>query len=352
VIDDNEIEETEIEESTETEAPADDLRATLEAAFNSQPESSDDSETPSEAAARERDERGRFASKQVKDQATQIEGSEAVEPIAPPYSWSADRKAEFAQLPRQLQEYVATRERERESLIGKKSQEERAIRERYAPVDRIVENYGETFRRANIDPYQGLEHLVLAQQYLDKDPVGALTLMAQSYGIDLSQLAAGSVTPRNEHPQEFHYLTNELQTIRSQLAAIEQDKMAQQQRYAISEVESFANEMDTSGALLRPFMADVHDVMMDEIRLIRSKNTDLAPRQILQQAYETACWKSPEVRARLVEQQTAPHVNAARVAQAKRAGASIKGAPGAGALSSSAGNSIRESLLAAWDQHS
>jgi hypothetical protein len=203
-----------------------------------------------------------------------------------------------------------------------------------------------------MDPYQGLESLVLAQQYLDQDPVGALRLMAQSYGLDLSQLANGAESTQPAQSQAYpqmHYLTNELETIRGKLAAFENEKMAQQQRAAVSEVETFANEMDSGGKLIRPFMADVHDQMMDEIRLIRSRNPELPARQILQQAYETSCWKNPNVRGRLIEQQRAPQVQAQRVQQAKLAGSSVRGAPGASTLGSTNGNSVRDALLQAFE---
>lgn len=357
---DNETEE--IQESTETESPVeeaqapeeDSLRATLEAAVQQHEESEPESASPS----RTRDEKGRFASSskpQVSDQAPQMEASEALEPIAPPYSWSADNKELFAKLPREMQDYVIKREQERESFVGRKAQEVSAVREKYAPVERIVTQYGDTFKRANIDPYQGIESLVLAQQYLDKDPVGALRLMAQSYGLDLSQLANGAESTQPAQPQAYpqmHYLTNELENIRGKLAAIEQEKVAQQQRAAVSEVETFANEMDSSGKLVRPFMADVHEQMMDEVRLIRSRNPELPARQILQQAYEVSCWKNPNVRSRLIEQQRAPQVQAQRVQQAKLAGSSVRGAPGASTLGSTNGNSVRDAILAAFDSHS
>lgn len=347
------LETTEIEnDPVEVETPQEDsLRATLEAAVQEH----EDSEPESTSSSRARDERGRFASSsqnQVSDQAPQVEASEAHKPIAPPYSWSADNKELFGKLPREMQEYLSKREQERESFVGRKAQEVSAVRERYAPVERIVTQYSDTFKRVNMDPYQGLESLVLAQQYLDQDPVGALRLMAQSYGLDLSQLANGAESTQPAQPQAYpqmHYLTNELETIRGKLAAFENEKMAQQQRAAVSEVETFANEMDSGGKLIRPFMADVHDQMMDEIRLIRSRNPELSARQILQQAYETSCWKNPNVRGRLIEQQRAPQVQAQRVQQAKLAGSSVRGAPGASTLGSTNGNSVRDALLQAFE---
>jgi hypothetical protein len=178
--------------------------------------------------------------------------------------------------------------------------------------------------------------------------------MAQSYGIDLSQLANGAAQPVQPQQQAFpemHYLTSELDTIRSKLAAIEQEKIAQHHRATVGEIEAFANETDASGKLLRPFMGDVHEQLMDEVRLLRSRNPQAPARQILQQAYETACWKSPDVRSRLIEQQRQPQVQAQRVQQARLAGSSVRGAPGASSLAANSGSSLREALMAAFEAH-
>lgn len=99
-------------------------------------------------------------------------------------------------------------------------------------------------------------------------------------------------------------------------------------------------------------MADVHEQMLDEVQLIRSRQPELSPRQILQQAYEVACWKNPSVRSRLIEQQRQPQVQAARVQQAKAAGSSVRGAPGASNLAAGNGSSIRDAIMAAFDAHS
>lgn len=341
-------------DTPEREEGESDLRSVIKAAMS---ESSDETAEPEapKAAKAGRDERGRFQ-KQVSDQATQAKDSEALneQPIAPPYSWSAEHKEQFSQLPRHMQEYLTRREQERETFLGRKSQEVTAIKDRYAPVDRIIEQYGEMFKRANLDPMKGIENLVLAQQFLDQDPAGALRLMAQSYGLDLSQLAGGSEQTGSQ-PQAFpqmHYLTSELDNIRGKLAALEQEKVAQQQRAAVGEVEAFASEVDKGGRPLRPFLADVHEQMMEEIPLIRARTPELASRQILQQAYETACWKNPSVRSRLIEQQQQPQAQAARVQQARLAGSSVRGAPGASALSADNGNSVRSALMAAFDAHS
>lgn len=63
------------------------------------------------------------------DPALEAEAAEAVEaeadlpPITPPVSWTAEEKAEFAELPRALQETLTRRESEREKFVQTKAQE-------------------------------------------------------------------------------------------------------------------------------------------------------------------------------------------------------------------------------------
>ncbi len=72
------------------------------------------------------------------------EGGEAGDdqPIAPPTSWTGENKAKFAELPRELQEYVAQRETEREKFVQSKAQEasktrSEVVQETWAAVQQI-----------------------------------------------------------------------------------------------------------------------------------------------------------------------------------------------------------------------
>lgn len=83
----------------------------------------------------QRDGSGRFAAAQTEsalegaDAAAETpsgedEGAEAdLQPIAPPTSWTKAEKERFATLPRETQEYLSTRESEREAAIGKSQRE-------------------------------------------------------------------------------------------------------------------------------------------------------------------------------------------------------------------------------------
>lgn len=347
--DDNEQEDT-IEEQDATEHSGD-IRSMVAAAFDQTTETqpAEESESTRETA---RDEGGRFAKKQNSDLETEKQ-VEAEEPIDAPYSWSADEKERFKQLPRELKQYLSKREQERESFISRKSQESEQVRRKFEPVDRILNEYGEVFRKANVDPVQGIEQLVRAQQFLDTDPRAAIRLMAQSYGVDLNEIASevGQPIPTERTPH-FHFLTQKLGTLEQQLSSIQQERVAQQQRQAVAEVAAFEQERDKSGALLRPYLNEVRSTMAEELRLRQAKFPDEPARDALQNAYEAAVWKTAEVREKLQAKVIQERTEARRVQTAKIAGSSIKGSPSAGSMNHAFGGSVQDDIRAAMEMYS
>lgn len=107
----------------------------------------------------------------------QQENAEAeLPPIPPPRSWSADDKAKFAELPRDLQETVAARERQRDTEVNRRQQEaaertraanaqrERALATQFAYENRLpaeLQQISNAFQREfpDIRNWDQLEHL-------------------------------------------------------------------------------------------------------------------------------------------------------------------------------------------------
>ena len=71
---------------------------------------------------------------------------EALEPITPPVSWTGENKAKFAELPRDVQEYIAQRETEREKFVQSKAQETKLVESRaQAQAAEAFQNVAQTF---------------------------------------------------------------------------------------------------------------------------------------------------------------------------------------------------------------
>ena len=75
------------------------------------------------------------------------EDDEAVDPpIAPPVSWTGENKEKFAQLPRDVQEYITQRESEREKFVQSKAQEVKTVETRaQAQAAEAFQNVAQTF---------------------------------------------------------------------------------------------------------------------------------------------------------------------------------------------------------------
>lgn len=106
-----------------TDEPIIAAEPTLEDRFASFSEPEDEEQQADEAPA------GDIEGEPEIDEADIAEAAEAEaneSPIVPPVSWTAEEKAEFAELPRALQETLTRRESEREKFVQTKAQEAKA----------------------------------------------------------------------------------------------------------------------------------------------------------------------------------------------------------------------------------
>ncbi len=336
-----------------------DLRSTIEAAlkeahaqdaadFGDAP--SDEVEAPVEAEAtateRARDEHGRFAKKQVSDQAEDPRQPEALEPIQPPKSWSADQQERFKALPRETQEYLAKREGERESIIGQKSDKAARYERQWEPVERELQQYRRYFESSGITPQEAISRLFRAQAELDSDPATAIRHIAQTYGVDLSKIAQQSASPQTQQSQTH---TPEIQEFRQFITEYRQAQAEERIRGLAYEVQEFSQAKDQGGNLLRPHMEKVADAMMGHVQFFRARHPDLSNQEVLEKAYRHAVLDSPEIaqeEAKRADSQRIADAKAKAVA-AKRAGASLGGGNPGGGMAQVQTGSLRDTLLAA-----
>lgn len=92
------------------------LEDRLNAALDEAPEG--DTEAPNAEA-----EEVQLTADDVQDDDTPAGEADELPPIAPPVSWTGENKEKFADLPRDVQEYIAQRETDREKFVQTKAQE-------------------------------------------------------------------------------------------------------------------------------------------------------------------------------------------------------------------------------------
>lgn len=202
--------------------------------------------------------------------------------------------------------------------------------------------------QAGSNPAAALNELFALSDFAGQDPGRFVLWFAQTRGIDLDALLdaqeqAGVADP---HVQQLQGTVQQLQAQLQSMTA-QQQSGTDQQRVAL--VENFVQEKDAQGNPRRPYLADVTNEWAQQIAVLKQANPTAPDAEILQKAYETACWANPGVRAKmqqevLLQQQQS---EAARVAAAKAAGSSVNGAPSGStpATNSNTGNlSLRDEL--------
>jgi hypothetical protein len=283
-------------------SPADDLRAAIAAAWDehageAEPEAS-------EPVAAERDERGRFASRDT-------ETSEA-----------EDRPAE---------------EVTQEAAVPTPAEPPAS------PVDAVLERYKPLYAARGIAPDAALSGLFEAQKVLEERPYEAIQVLARQYGVDLSKFAPAAQSQQAAPPTNDPAVNAALQEVRAIRAEIEAQKQ--------QTVEAENARVHLS---IATFAADPKHVHFPAVRTAMGALMQAGIANDLPTAYEMACRAHPEVhkaiQAAEAERRAKSETEAKRkaAADAKGKAVSVRGAPPVTGFRQ-APDSIRDTLLAAWD---
>lgn len=346
--------------TTEETNPGADLRADIEEAVSALDEAVDldapqqtadgasEAQASSHMDSTEKQRNGQVAP----DSQTPQRGTE--EPVIAPLSWSSAEKEMFSKLPRELQQQVVERERQRDSFIQRKSQEISAtVRDFSQAIPEIDAEFQRLQAKGvNLSKAELLTSLINGQRVLEADPVNGIRQLAESFGVDLAQLASEPAPdPRVTQMQQ------QIRQYQSQLQGIQSAQQAQTTQYLGGLVENFKSARDDQGQLLFPYAQDPNFeyAMADEVKILRMQNPQASPDQLLQAAYDRLVWSTPQLRQAEIDKQAgiaeARRISAEKrkVEQARRLGASISGAPN-GTVQVSSGNSLRDDLLRAAEE--
>lgn len=303
-------------------------------------------------------------SDESQDETEDVQEEPIENPVLPPISWTADRKEEFASLPRELQEYVVQREKERETFLQKKSQELSEVNNAYQNINKVLDPVKQHLSLQGLTEEQYLSQLVAADNLLRTNPQQAAQWLNQQYNLGL-----GVQTTDQQSDQTSHVdiaTQQRLQALESQLQQQQQSRQLQAQQTqeqmaveANSAVESFAVEVDEKGQLKYPYFADVYNDMVGVVNLLRQQNPNASHRELLGQAYEKATRLNDDVYSKLQAKQSTASEKARieekkkRAAAAKKAGSSVSGAPSGNvpAAPDPSKLSIRDSLKSAFNNY-
>ena len=205
----------------------------------------------------------------------------------PPATWPADEKARFAQLPRETQDYLLLREKEREADYTRKTMEAAEARKSADELTRTLDPYKQQMELAGISPAQAIQRLLAAQRFLETNPQDAIKWLAQSFNVDL-----GSFAPKEEEAYTDPALKAMRDEVNQLKAQLNQRQQVEQQQ-SVSEVQKQINEFqgakNEDGSLKYPHFEKLRTVMGPLV----------AQGKTMVEAYNETQYILPEVRERL-----------------------------------------------------
>lgn len=284
------------------------------------------------AAARARDEGGRFAKAEDKPRETltlkepktggdvppvsepqgetktgleQNPVSDKPAPIAAPVEWKGAAKTKWDRLPREVQAEIAERHQATEQA-----------RAAFAPVEQAIAPYREAWMRDAGSVEAAIGQLgQFYRLYLD-NPVGLIQHIAATRGINLGA-PQGQQPPQGGAPQPAPDIASLIERAVQQHVAPIQERHAQAENQQLQDVISaFAADPK------HPYFQDVKVHMGQLMAAGAAKNLD--------EAYDQAIWASSTIRPQLLSAQ-AEEANKARAAEVEKArkasSANLRGSP-------------------------
>jgi hypothetical protein len=344
-----------LSDSGATDAPADDVRADIEAAFSSMagddtPAATNDPEERRDDAA-PADEKPAESqapdAEETKDEARQPEGDSSQAKVAPPEGWPSDANLAWDRLPKAAQDALRADLDAGRITVGKPAMGNTAP----DPVREVVKAYETEISRRGMAPEQAVRVLFEAQRALDENPVEALRQLARSYGVDPANLAPANnaQTPLQSADPVLGQLQQEVATLRGYLTQqqrIQHDSTMAEQHRIISD---FASTKAADGAAAYPHFEQVRVTMGNLLQAGEAKS--------LKDAYDMAVWARPDLRERILADQRKAE-DAKRDAEsrkaaedAKKKAVSIRSNPSVNTNATTAGT-VRDELVRAFSSAS
>jgi hypothetical protein len=253
--------------------------------------------------------------------------------------------AVFATLPAETQQHVA---RTMETL-----NQQAAQFTAYADIERVIAPRRQAWALNGMGDGQVINQLFALSDFAEKSPVDFVKYFAQQRGLDLEDIVYGT-----DPVDPVTAATNQrIQQLEAQINGF----TAQQQQAAhsntVDEVVKFAEEKDASGQLLRPYFPELGNTIVPFIQMAMQQNPGKTRNEVLAIAYDSACYASPSIRAKVLAADNAAR-EAARLREqtsaatrARTAGVSVSGGnPGDGstnAANASRSGNLRDTIKAA-----
>lgn len=258
--------------------------------------------------------------------------------IQPPASMSPAQAQQFAALPAEMQQYVA---RTMETV------ESNAVRYReYDALEQLIGPRRQPWAMSGMQPVQAVNQLFALSDFAGQSPPEFIQWFAGQHGIDLEALSQ-SIPEIDPQTQAMY---NRMLQLETQLGTMTQVQQQAAHENVVNEITAFGAEVGGDGKLLRPYFDELGREVLPFIQAIKAENPNMPNRDVLNAAYDRACWGSPSVRGKMQAAADAERLAGQRetAARAQNAGSSVTGAPLSGAsVPNNAGDGSIRGILAA-----
>lgn len=235
-----------------------------------------------------------------------------------PASWAADRKEVWDKLSPEGKHIVSERESQFQSRLSELGRAVKATE----PFKPHLEALDGLAKANGLQSQDALARLVAAGHRLQQDPKSAIQWLAQSYGVDLTQLVPmpqiGSDTPESAHinalTQKISHLERALAETSNRMTAREQQELQAREQTLTSSIEKFAEGKD--------YWSDIEGEVLHQIVAIKSadpQKVQADPMAVLKEAEQRAIKLTPKVSEKLAQAAKAEADKKAKEEAAKKA---------------------------------
>jgi hypothetical protein len=339
----NETELLEAPETTEASEPAPSLRDTLEEAFDKNVTETTETTEPASPPPSEQPAAAVPPAPQTEkpEPAGDPKAPQVATELKPPSQWKPEVREHWNKLPRAVQEEIHRREADGMRLIGSVGSKIRIADEvtgHIAPfAERLTQN-GVSSSAFLGDVFSTIKNLAGGSP---EQKAEVIANIVQSYGVDLRALDA-VLTRRISTPPEIAHAR--------QLAARAHAVLQQNAKQGEYVVQQQADNV------VQQFAADPKHEFLDDVRHLMADLVESGRVNNLEDAYSAAVWAYPETRKILLQREAQQRASAknSRASAARRASSSVSGTPSlpGSAVPANGGGSLRETLEAAFDEHS
>jgi hypothetical protein len=274
------------------------------------------------------------------------------EEVKAPQSWTPAEREHWAKMPPEAQKAVQRRELEVQQALSR-SADSRKFQDSFV---RTVQPYAHLIRAQNSSPLQAVNNLMQTAAGLmtgtQPQKAAIVSEIIQNYGVDIQvlddvlskrpiqqsqgQSPAALPAPVAEALKPIHQFMTQAEQARAQ---------------QIQQITQQAQETVAQYSEKLPFFDDLRDEMADLMEVAAGRGRVMT----IEQAHEIALNSNPQIKKIIDQRNRAARLkqDPNKILRAKKAGASIKGAPsnGAGNLGGKP-TSRRQALLEAWDDAS